>query len=85
MSQKLVQIPSSAIDSVEIDSDNNKVIVTYKSSAKEYTYSVENAEEFEQQLLQEIPYSEDPEEDDKSVGRFINQSVNNGTLSLLVD
>ena len=79
------EIPSSAIDSVEINTENNTVLIQYKSSSKNYTYSVENAEQFEQQLLAEIPFSESPEEDDKSVGRFINQSVNNGTLQLLVD
>ena len=79
------EIPSSAIDSVEINTDNNTVIIQYKSSSKNYTYNVENADQFEQQFLAEIPFSDDPEVDDKSVGAFINQSVQNGTLQLLKD
>jgi HSP20 family molecular chaperone IbpA len=79
------EIPSSAIDSVEINTDNNTVIIQYKSSSKNYTYNVENAEQFEQQFLAEIPFSDNAEEDDKSVGRFINTSVQNGVLQLLQD
>jgi len=79
------EIPSSAIDSVEINTDNNTVIIQYKSSSKNYTYSVENAEQFEQQFLAEIPFSDSPEEDDKSVGAFVNKSVQNGVLQLIVD
>jgi hypothetical protein len=83
MTNSYKEIPSSAIDSVEINTDNNTVIINYKNSAKDYSYNVENAEQFEQQFLSEIPFSEDPAEDDKSVGRFINQSVQNGTLQLI--
>jgi hypothetical protein len=83
MTNSYKEIPSSAIDSVEINTDNNTVIINYKNSAKDYSYNVENAEQFEQQFLSEIPFSEDPSEDDKSVGRFINQSVQNGTLQLI--
>ena len=83
MSKTYQEIPSSAIDSVEINSDNNTVIINYKNSKKNYSYSVENADQFEQQFLSEIPFSESPAEDDKSVGRFINQSVQNGTLQLI--
>jgi hypothetical protein len=85
MTNSYKEIPSSAIDSVEINTDNNTVLIQYKSSPKNYTYSVENAERFEQEFLAEIPFSNDPAVDDKSVGAFINQSVQNGTLSLLVD
>jgi hypothetical protein len=83
MTKTYQEIPSSAIDSVEINTDNNTVIINYKNSNKNYSYNVENAEQFEQQFLAEIPFSEDPAEDDKSVGRFINQSVQNGTLQLI--
>ena len=83
MTQIIQNLPSSAIDSVEIGDDTVKI--TYKSSKKEYTYAVEDADDFQQRFLAEIPYSDTPEEDDKSVGRFINQSINDGTLKLLVD
>ena len=83
MSKTYQEIPSSAIDSVEINTDNNTVIINYKNSNKDYSYNVENAEQFEQQFLAEIPFSDSPAEDDKSVGRFINQSVQNGTLQLI--
>lgn len=72
-------IPSSAIQSIVIDSSTGKVEVTYKSSDKTYTYSTEDATSFDQQLLAEF------DSDDISVGRFINQSVNQGTLTLLAD
>jgi FlaG/FlaF family flagellin (archaellin) len=83
MTNSYKEIPSSAIDSVEINVDNNTVIINYKNSNKNYSYNVENADQFEQQFLSEIPFSADPSEDDKSVGRFINQSVQNGTLQLI--
>ena len=73
------EIPSSAIDSITIDSDINQVVVKYKSSAKSYTYSTENADEFDTQLLNEF------DSEDISIGRFINQSVSKGTLTLLQD
>jgi len=73
------EVPSSAIDSITIDSDTNQVVVKYKSSAKSYTYSTEDAESFDTQLLAEF------DSEDISVGRFINQSVNQGTLTLLQD
>jgi hypothetical protein len=83
MTKTYQEIPSSAIDSVEINTDNNTVVINYKNSNKDYSYNVENAEQFEQQFLSEIPFSDSPTEDDKSVGRFINQSVQNGTLQLI--
>ena len=73
------EVPSSAIDSITINSDTNQVVVRYKSSDKSYTYSTEDASGFDQQLLAEF------DSEDISVGRFINQSVNEGTLKLLVD
>lgn len=85
MTNSYKEIPSSAIDSVEINTDNNTVLIQYKSSDKTYKYSVENAESFEQQFLAEIPFSDSPEEDDKSVGSFINQSTRNGVLKLLTN
>jgi len=85
MTNSYKEIPSSAIDSVEINTDNNTVLIQYKSSDKTYTYSVENAESFEQQFLAEIPFSDSPEEDDKSVGQFINRSTQNGILKLLTN
>ena len=73
------EVPSSAIDSITIDSDTNQVVVKYKSSEKSYTYSTEDVESFDTQLLAEF------DSEDISVGRFINQSVNQGTLTLLQD
>ena len=62
-----------------IDTANNTVSIEYNSSAKNYTYSTEDAASFDQQLLSEF------DSEDISVGRFINQSVNQGTLKLIVD
>lgn len=73
------EIPSSAIKSVVIDTEKNTVSIQYNSSDKDYTYSTEDAAGFDQQLLAEF------DSEDVSVGRFVNQSVNNGTLTLLAD
>ena len=74
-------LPSSAIESVTVDSETNRVVIQYKSSEKTYTYSTEDANTFQQQFLAEF----DDTNEETSVGRFINQSVSNGTLNLLVD
>jgi len=71
------EVPSSAIDNISIDTNTNQVVIKYKSSDKTYTYSTENAASFDQQLLAEF------DSEDISVGRFINQSVNQGTLQLI--
>ena len=73
------EIPSSAIKNIVIDTENNTVSIQYNSSDKNYTYSTEDAVSFDQQLLSEF------DSEDISVGSFVNQSVSNGTLKLLVD
>lgn len=73
------EIPSSAIKNIVIDTEKNTVSIQYNSSEKNYTYSTEDAVSFDQQLLAEF------DSDDISVGSLINQSVSNGTLTLLAD
>jgi len=72
-------LPSSAIDRVIIDNNTNQVQVVYKSSEKSYTYSTEDAEQFDQQFLSEF------DNQDFSVGKFINSNVSAGNLTLLTD
>jgi ABC-type taurine transport system substrate-binding protein len=72
-------LPSSAIQSITIDTATNKVEVVYKSSEKPYTYSAEDATSFDQQFLAEF------DTEDFSVGRFINSNVSSGTLQLLTN
>ena len=72
-------LPSSAIQSITIDTATNKVEVVYKSSEKPYTYSAEDATSFDQQFLAEF------ETEDFSVGRFINSNVSSGNLQLLTN
>lgn len=72
-------LPSSAIDRVIIDNNNNQVQVVYKSSEKSYTYSTEDADSFDQQFLSEF------DSQDFSVGKFINSNVSQGNLTLLTD
>jgi hypothetical protein len=72
-------LPSSAIKNIVIDTEKGTVAVEYNTSSKQYTYSTEDATGFDQQLLAEF------ESEDISVGRFLNQSVSNGTLTLLAD
>jgi len=79
--QNYQNLPSSAVESVTIDSEANTVVIQYKSSQKNYTYSTEDADDFQSQFLAEF----DVENEETSVGRFINQSVTNGTLTLLAD
>ena len=73
------EVPSSAIKNIVIDTVKNTVSIQYNSSEKNYTYSTEDAVGFDNQLLAEF------DSEDISVGRFINQSVNEGALKLLVD
>ena len=73
------EVPSSAIKNIVIDTVKNTVSIQYNSSEKNYTYSTEDAVGFDSQLLAEFA------SEDISLGRFINQSVNEGTLKLLVD
>jgi hypothetical protein len=74
------EIPSSAIKNIVIDTEKNTVSIQYNNSNdKTYTYSTEDAVGVDQQLLSEF------DSEDISVGRFINQSVNQGTLQLLQD
>lgn len=73
------EVPSSAIKNIVIDTEKNTVSIEYNSSSKNYTYSTEDADGFDKQLLAEF------DSEDISVGRFINQSVNQGTLTLLAD
>lgn len=73
------EVPSSAIKNIVIDTENNTVSIQYNSSEKNYTYSTEDAERFDQQLLAEF------DSEDISVGSFINQNVSNGTLQLLTN
>jgi len=78
-------LPSSVIETIEIDTDNNTVSVIYKSNNKRYTYQSENATQFEQQFLAEFDQGIDTGYADVSVGRFINKNVNGGGLTLLTD
>ena len=72
-------LPSSAIDRVIIDNNTNQVQVVYKSSEKSYTYRTEDADSFDQQFLSEF------DNQDFSVGKFINSNVSAGNLTLLTD
>ena len=72
-------LPSSAIDRVIIDNNTNQVQVVYKSTEKSYTYSTEDADSFDQQFLSEF------DNQDFSVGKFINSNVSAGNLTLLTD
>jgi len=72
-------LPSSAIDRVVVDTEANTVEVTYKSNTdKSYKYSTEDAQYFETKFLAEFDNI-----DIGSVGKLINESVNDGTLQLV--
>ena len=77
------ELPSSVIKSITINTETNSVEVVYKSNQKSYTYKAEDAAQFEQQLLAEFDQGIDTGYADISIGRFVNQSVNGGNLTLL--
>lgn len=79
------EIPSSVVENIVIDTDNNQVSILYKSNQKTYTYNAEDAAQFEQQLLAEFDQGIDTGYADVSVGRFINSQVNGGNLTMLTE
>ena len=71
---------STAINSVNITDDS--VIITYNSNKdKEYTFKCENIEQFEQNWCKEL-LGVDMKNEDASIGKFINQRVQLGHLTL---
>lgn len=86
MSRKVYpEIPSSVVEKIIVDTDVNQVSIVYKSNQKTYTYKAEDAAQFEQQLLAEFDQGIDNGYSDISIGRFVNQSVHGGQLTLLTD
>ena len=97
---KYEELPSTAIDYLELDFDSSVVKVVYKSNSnKQYGYKCEDLEEFqsafmilcgkleaEQDRDDEDNIIEDEaatiEREDASIGKFINQRVQLGNLTL---
>ena len=97
---KYEELPSTAIDYMELDFDSSVVKVVYKSNSnKQYGYKCEDLEEFqsafmilcgkleaEQDRDDEDNIIEDEsatiEREDASIGKFINQRVQLGNLTL---
>ena len=79
------QIPSSAVDKIIVDTDTNQVQIVYKSNQRSYTYSTENAEQFDQMLLTEFADGLSNGYVDVSIGKLVNNAVSNGTLQLLTN
>ena len=97
---KYEELPSTAIDYMELDFDSSVVKVVYKSNTnKQYGYKCEDLEEFqsafmilcgklesEQDRDDEDNIIEDEEatieREDASIGKFINQRVQLGNLTL---
>ena len=78
MSKTYENLNSSAINSVTIE--NNVVKVVYQSNIdKEYSFDCQNTEEFEQQLSEQL-IGVELDQEEVSVGRFINQQIKNGVL-----
>ena len=69
------QFSSSAIENIS-DVNDGKVCITF-NGGREYTYSVNDVEQFVSQLSEVITQSE-------SVGRFVNRSIRSEQLSALV-
>ena len=67
---------SSAIKNIKIEDNDNKVIVTWTSSDKEYTYELPDLTNFTMKLNEVIDTKQ-------SLGSFINKSIHNGDLKLL--
>lgn len=97
---KYEELPSTAIDYMELDFDSSVVKVVYKSNTnKQYGYKCEDLDEFqsafmilcgkleaEQDRDDEDNIIEDEEatieREDASIGKFINQRVQLGNLTL---
>ena len=97
---KYEELPSTAIDYMELDFDSSVVKVVYKSNSnKQYGYKCEDLDEFqsafmilcgkleaEQDRDDEDNIIEDEaatiEREDASIGKFINQRVQLGNLTL---
>jgi len=97
---KYEELPSTAIDYMELDFDSSVVKVVYKSNSnKQYGYKCEDLDEFqsafmilcgkleaEQDRDEEDNIIEDEaatiEREDASIGKFINQRVQLGNLTL---
>ena len=68
-------LPSSAIQSVDIDYGTDVVTVVYKSNtSKQYHYEVADGDEFDRQFLAEF------DKEDFSVGAYLNQQISNKTM-----
>jgi len=79
------ELPSSAVDKIIIDTDNNQVQVVYKTNQRSYTYNTENAEQFDQMLLTEFAAGLNNGYADVSIGKLVNNAVSDGTLTLLTN
>ena len=79
------ELPSSAVYKIIVDTDTNQVQVVYKSNQRSYTYSTENAEQFDQMLLTEFADGLSNGYADVSICKLVNNAVSNGTLQLLTN
>ncbi|MGA1433818.1 MAG: hypothetical protein ACO32T_08630 [Candidatus Nanopelagicaceae bacterium] len=78
MTKTYEKLHSSAINSITIE--DNVVKVVYNSNIdKEYTFSCENVEQFQEDLSQELIGLE-LEQSEASVGRFLHQQIKSGVL-----
>jgi len=78
MTKTYEKLHSSAINSITVE--DNVVKVVYNSNIdKEYTFSCENVEQFQEDLSQELIGLE-LEQSEASVGRFLHQQIKSGVL-----
>jgi len=76
-------LPSSAVNRIDVDTENNTVVVQYKAgnnpAASGYKYAVEDASAFDVEFLAEF------DQQDFSVGQFLNEKLNSGVLTATGD
>jgi len=78
MTKTYEKLHSSAINSITVE--DNVVKVVYNSNIdKEYTFSCQNVEQFQEDLSQELIGLE-LEQSEASVGRFLHQQIKSGVL-----
>jgi len=78
MTKTYEKLHSSAINSITVE--DNVVKVVYNSNIdKEYTFSCQNVEQFEEDLSKELIGLE-LEQSEASVGRFLHQQIKSGVL-----
>jgi hypothetical protein len=73
---RFINLNSSAIRSITIKNEEDKVFIEYQSSEKEYTYTADTY------LFLDL-LNEESDKEEPSYGRLVNRSIKEGILELI--